>query len=84
MLFMISINYEVTTTSLAIWLVDAVRLSSDSHWPASDYNISFKMAPYRVAIMNEDVGKFGYDSMQQGQQKKDKIYEKRTFLRTFN
>ena len=39
------------------------------------------MAAYRIAIMNDDISKFGYDSMQQTT-KKDKIYEK-TSLRTF-
>ena len=33
------------------------------------------MAAYRIAIMNDDIGKFGYDSMQQ-RTRKDKIYEK--------
>ena len=31
----------------------------------------FKMAAYRIAIMNEDTGKFGYGRMQQ-RTKKDK------------
>ena len=35
----------------------------------------FKMAAYRIAIMNDDIGKFGYDSMQQ-RTKIDRIYEK--------
>ncbi len=29
----------------------------------------FKMAPYQKAIMNEDIGKFVYDSMQERAQK---------------
>ena len=33
------------------------------------------MAAYRIAIMNDDIGKFGYDNMQQ-RTKKDKIHEK--------
>ncbi len=33
------------------------------------------MAAYGVAIMNNDIGKFGYDSMQE-RTKKTKIYEK--------
>ncbi len=39
------------------------------------------MAPYRIAIMNDDIGKFGYDSMQQ-RTKKTK-FMKSTSLRTF-
>ena len=35
----ISINFEVTITFLAIWLVDAAWFSSDSHWQAGDYKI---------------------------------------------
>ena len=33
------------------------------------------MAAYRIAIMNEDIGKFVYDKMQQ-KTKKDKNHEK--------
>jgi hypothetical protein len=33
------------------------------------------MAPYRIGVMNEDIGKFGYDSTQQ-RTKKDKNHEK--------
>ena len=40
----ISINFQVTITFLAICLVDAARLSSDSYWLASNYNIFFEMA----------------------------------------
>ncbi len=40
------INFEVTITILAMWLVGAARLSSDSHsdshWLPSDYNIFFQ------------------------------------------
>ena len=32
-------------------------------WPVTII-FFFKMAAYRVAIMTEDIGKFGYDSMQ--------------------
>ncbi len=39
------------------------------------------MAPYRIAIMNDDMVKFGYDSMQK-RTKKDKIYDN-TSLKTF-
>ena len=58
-----------------MWLVDAARLSRDSYWLPSNYNIFFEMAAYRMAIMNDDIGKFGYDSMQQIR-KKYKRYEK--------
>ncbi len=34
-LFAYSINFQVTITFLAIWLVDAARLSRDSYWLAS-------------------------------------------------
>ena len=47
----------------------------------SDYNIFFKVAPYRTVIINNDIGKFGYDSMQQ-RTKKTK-FKKSTSLRTF-
>ena len=57
----IRIHFEVSITFVAIWLVDAARLSGDSYWLPSDYN----MAPYRIAIMNDDIGKFEYNSMQQ-------------------
>ncbi len=36
----------------------------------------FKMAPYRIGVMNEDIGKFGYDSTQHAENKKDKNHEK--------
>ena len=39
------------------------------------------MAAYRIAIMNDDIGKFGYDSIQQ-RTKKTK-FMKSTSLRTF-
>ena len=39
------------------------------------------MAAYRIAIMNDDIGKIGYDGMQQ-RTKKDKKYEN-TSLITF-
>ena len=68
-----SIN-KVTITFFAISLVDTARLSSDS-WLASNYNTFFKMAAYHIATMNEDIGKFGSDSMQQ-RTKRYKIYEK--------
>ncbi len=51
------------------------RLSGDSHWLPSDQNFFFKMAPYRIAVMNDDIGKFAYDNMQQ-RTKKDKNHEK--------
>ena len=31
--------------------------------PVPTAQLYFKMAPYRIAIMNENIGKFGYDSM---------------------
>ena len=35
------------------------RLSAgDSHWLPSDYITFIKMAPYRMVIMNKDIGKF--------------------------
>ena len=38
MIFLISVNFEVTISFLAIRLIDAGRLSDDSYWLASDYN----------------------------------------------
>jgi hypothetical protein len=58
---------------LAIWLVDTARLSNGSYWLPSNYNIFFKMAAYRIAIMNDDIRKFGHDVTKK---KKDKIHEK--------
>ncbi len=57
----------------------------DNEYPSchrlpNDYNIQ-NGALYRIAIMNEDIGKFGYDSMQQ-RTKKTKIMKKMS-LRTF-
>ncbi len=40
------------------------------------------MAAYRIAIISDDIGKFGYNSMQQ-RTKKDKIYEKFLTFTTF-
>ena len=69
---------ELGYSLLAIWLVDTALLSGDGHW--RDCNILSKMAAYRIAIMNEDIGKFVYDGMQQ--RTKDNNH-KRTSLRTF-
>ena len=41
------------------------------------------MSPYRIAIMNEDIAKFVYDSMQQRTKRKTKIM-KSTSLRAFS
>ena len=41
------------------------------------------MAPYRIAIMNKDIAKFVYDSMQQRTKIKTKIM-KSTSLRAFS
>ena len=60
---LISINFEVTLTFLAIGLVDTAQLSGDSHWAASDYNIFQNGVLYRKAIMNEDIWKFRYDRL---------------------
>ena len=41
------------------------------------------MAPdYRIAIMNEDIGKFGYDSMQQRTKKTRNMEKTRANART--
>ena len=76
MLKNISINFEVTITFLAIWLVDAACLSGDM-------TITFfcQMAAYRIAIMNNDTEEFGYDSMQQ--RTKDTKFMKSTSIKTF-
>ncbi len=42
----------------------------------------FKTALHCIVIMNQDIGKFGYDSVQQ-RKKKDKNYEKDLTIRTF-
>ncbi len=41
------------------------------------------MAPYRIAIMNEDIAKFVYDSMQQRTKGKTEVM-KSTSLRAFS
>ena len=53
------------------YTLDAARLWGDSHWLPSDYDIfQYGALPYSH-IMNNDIGKFVYDSMQ-----KDKNHEK--------
>ena len=59
-ILILSVNFEVAITFLAICLVGAARFSgdshSDSHWLLSDYNHFFsKSAPCCIAIMNEDI-----------------------------
>ncbi len=46
-----------------------------NHWLSGDHNIFSKMAPHRIANMNEDTGKFAYDSLKQ-RTKKDKNCER--------
>ncbi len=43
-------------------------------WLPSNYNIFFSKSRLSkwIAIMNDDIGKFGYDSMQQGRKKYEK------------
>ncbi len=41
-IYIFSINFQVTIAFLAIWLVDAARLSGDSYWLPSNYNIFSK------------------------------------------
>ncbi len=68
--YIFSINFQVTITFLAISLVDAARLSGDSYWLPSNYNIVSKWRLSKlIAFMNDDIGKFGYDSRQQGRKK---------------
>ena len=58
-------------------MVNAVRLSGDSHWLPSDHNNIFfskwRLTIY-IAIMSKDIGKFVYDSMAT-KNKKDKNHE---------
>ena len=73
-IFMFSINLEVTITFLhflAIWLVDAARLSGGSLWLPSDYNI----------FQTKVLGMLG-TTVCDKEQKNTKIM-KRTSLRTF-
>ncbi len=73
-----SINFEVTITLQSNWPTpDAVRLSgaSSHRLSPSDYNIFFQNGPLpRIAIMNEEIRKLVYDSMQE-RTKKDKNHE---------
>ncbi len=41
------------------------------------------MSPYRIAIMNEDIAKFVYDSMQQRTKRKTKIMKSTSLLPVF-
>ncbi len=75
-----SINFEVTVTFPAVW-----STQPDSQVIVSCCPVTitfFKMAPYRRAIMTNDIGKFGCDSMQQ-MNKKDKISEQCLTIKTF-
>ncbi len=72
---------------LTMLLVDPSLLSRDSYWLPSNYNIFSKWIltiqisdPYHIAVMNDDIAKFGYDSMQQITKKPE--FMKRTSLRT--
>ena len=50
-------------------------------WPVTITFFNFKIVSYCIAIMNDDIGKFGYDSINKN--KKDKINEKYLTIRTF-
>jgi hypothetical protein len=72
-LLLISINFEVTITFLAIWLVNPAQVIVTS----CTVTITFlKMAPYCIDIMNEDIANFVYDSMQERTKWKTKNHEK--------
>ena len=62
-------------TFVLILLVDATRLSRDSHWLPSNYNIFQNWCLAVKLIMNENIRKFGYDSPQETS-KKDENHEK--------
>ena len=60
-------------------MIGRARTEPDSQvivtgWPVTITFFHFKMVSYCIAIMHDDIGKFGYDSINKN--KKDKINEK--------
>ncbi len=58
-------------------MVDAARLSGDSYWLPSNYDIFFKMAAFKMdSYHNDGTGKFGWDSIVHNKEEKNTEYKK--------